>query len=467
MSIVRSYLIEDNPTVAFIVGVALAFAVFAGNEYAFQRASDAFATTRRLDSASEAVQQILHRLVDAESSQRGYLLTSRKDYLLPGLNARKDIESALSNLRERFGMVPIWKSHIDALSLRTSERLSELQETLRLHEQGRVESARELFTTDIGREKMQAVRESALALLSMAQHEGDIKRARVSATLNGGRIGIHAMMALSLLWFTYYLRKSAALQQEQRLHANDLRLEQERLESEVKARTEELRGLNERLQLVREDERGRVARTLHDELGAILTAAKLDLARLRRLVDGEQSVAALVRLDHLANTLDQGIYLKRRIMEELLPSALHNLGLREALEILAGEFSDGSGCSIELALEDVATSERTRVLAYRWVESALADVTQHAGAATVRLGLKSLDGDLLQVSVDDDGAAGASTQPQSQDDAQLNLRHRIEGQGGSVTIAFVPGRGSGRVATLPAHSASLPDDATPETITNT
>jgi len=451
---VGSKALNQRAAAAFIIGLVLTLAVLAGNEYAYRRAQYASGTLRELNRASASVQQVLHRLVDAESSQRGYLLTDRKDYLLPGADARRDIESALSDLRARFGADPGWRPYIEALSDRTDERLSELQETLTLHEQGRAEAARELFLTDIGWEKMQAVRQSALALESIARRQADVERARVVATLGLGRIGVHATMALSLLWFIYYLRKSAALQQEQRLHANDLQRESARLESEVKVRTQELRGLNERLQLIREDERGRVARTLHDELGAILTAAKLDLVRLRRLVDSQQSAEALVRLDHLADTLDQGIHLKRHIMEELMPSALHNFGLRDALEILADQFSASTKLAIDLALQDVAASDRSRVLAYRWVESALADVAQHTQTTTVRIGLKAMAGDLVQVSVHDDGYAAASTLAQPQNDAVVNLRHRIEGLGGSVVVSFAPGQGSRRVARVPAHSNS-------------
>ncbi len=193
---------------------------------------------------------------------------------------------------------------------------------------------------------------------------------------------------------------------------------------------------------------------MHDELGSILTAAKLDLARLRRLVDSQESAEALVRLDHLTKTLDQGIHLKRRIMEELMPSALHNFGLREAMEILADDFFANTHLSIELALEEVAASSRSRVLAYRWVESALAEVTQHAHVTSVRISLKAVDDDLLQVSIHDDCDAATSTTDQSQDDAVVNLRHRIEGMGGSVVAAFVPGQGTERVAKVPAHCDS-------------
>jgi hypothetical protein len=93
---------------------------------------------------------------------------------------------------------------------------------------------------------------------------------------------------------------------------------------------------------VREEERGHLARELHDELGALLTAAKLDVARLKSRL-GDQPPEVGQRLQHLTETLNSGIALKRRIIEDLRPSSLSNLGLTASLEILAREFSERSG----------------------------------------------------------------------------------------------------------------------------
>ena len=85
------------------------------------------------------------------------------------------------------------------------------------------------------------------------------------------------------------------------------------------------------LQTIREDERSRLARELHDELGALLTAAKLDVARLKSRLGGTASADAAERLAHLNEALNGGIALKRRIIEDLRPSSLSNLGLVAAL----------------------------------------------------------------------------------------------------------------------------------------
>lgn len=436
---------------ALLVGLLLALAVFAGNEWAYQRAQDAYVRARGHDSASQAVQLVLRRLVDAESAQRGYLLTERKDYLEPGVHARRDIGRAIADLRQQYRSNAPLLLYIDVLAGRADEKLAEVGETVALHDRGRQAAARELVLTDIGREKMQAVRTAATTLLTQADSLATTERAKVLRTLDAGRLGVHAAMMLSLLWFVYFLRKSAALQDEQRSHALDLQGERARLEAEVRARTLELSGLNDRLQLVREEERQHLARTLHDELGAILTSAKFDLARMRRLLGTPPSAQALARLDHLASMLDQGIGLKRRIMEELMPSALHNLGLGEALQALADDFCARTDMALDLALTDVQAGERSRVIAYRWVEAVLRQIAHHGLAKVVRIELGTNTADLLQVCVRDDAAGVDTASPILRDDSIVNLQHRIEGMGGSVTVRSPQGQGTELVATLPRH----------------
>ena len=123
--------------------------------------------------------------------------------------------------------------------------------------------------------------------------------------------------------------------------------ERDRLEGEVAARTAQLKELAQHLQTMREDERSRLARELHDELGALLTAAKLDVARLKSRLGASATPDAAERLAHLNETLNGGIALKRRIIEDLRPSSLSNLGLVAALEILLREFAARSEIAVD------------------------------------------------------------------------------------------------------------------------
>ncbi|MEY2689394.1 MAG: hypothetical protein RL375_3593, partial [Pseudomonadota bacterium] len=110
-----------------------------------------------------------------------------------------------------------------------------------------------------------------------------------------------------------------------------VRADNRRLETLVALRTRQLTELTHHLQTAREDERARLARDLHDELGALLTSAKFDAARLRARL-GAGAPEALERLAHLTQTLDSVIALKRRITEDLRPSSLDHLGLVVTLD---------------------------------------------------------------------------------------------------------------------------------------
>jgi CHASE3 domain sensor protein len=448
----------ERTSPALILGLLLALAVFVGNEWAYQRAQESINRWRGHDNADQAVQLVLRRLVDAESSQRGYLLTERKDYLVPGFDAQRDIGRAIAQLRVHYRASPQLMPLIDTLADRADEKLAELNETVTLHDTGRQAAALALVMTDIGREKMQAVRTAATTLLAHARDHAATERAKVLRTLDAGRLGIHTAMMLSLLFFVHFLRKSAALQEEQRSHARDLLHERERLETQVRARTQDLSGLNDRLQLVREEERQRVARALHDELGAILTAAKLDMARVRHLLDRQPTEQTILRLDHLAATLDQGIRLKRRIMEELMPSALHNLGLREALEGLADDFCARTGIATARELSTVEMGESSRVIAYRWVEGVLHHIEQRGQATSLRIGLNADGPDRIQVSVHDSAGDAQAASAALHGDNMIGLRNRIEGLGGTVIVRTLAGQGSEMLATLPLHAHARSTD---------
>jgi signal transduction histidine kinase len=114
------------------------------------------------------------------------------------------------------------------------------------------------------------------------------------------------------------LRQTAALRSQQLELKRSVQAERDRLEAEVGQRTAQLTDLTRHLLTAREDERNRLARDLHDELGALLTSAKLDAARVRSRLAGS-APEALERLSHLVETLNSSIALGRRIID-LRPS---------------------------------------------------------------------------------------------------------------------------------------------------
>ncbi len=237
-----------------------------------------------------------------------------------------------------------------------------------------------------------------------------------------------------------------------------------RLATEVLQRTRQLTELTHHLQTAREDERARLARDLHDELGALLTSAKLDTARLRsRLVAGIETSSpvaedSLERLSHLTRTLDSVIALKRRITEDLRPSSLDHLGLAVTLQILAREFGAHAGVQVHLSLDEAPLSPTAETAAYRIVQEAVTNITKYAQAKQVWISL-GRQGDSVLLSVRDDGLGFDTASPRAQRYGLVGMRFRAEAEHGRLRVHSTPGHGTRIVLTLPLWATGTPKPA--------
>jgi signal transduction histidine kinase len=210
---------------------------------------------------------------------------------------------------------------------------------------------------------------------------------------------------------------------------------------------QQLTELAQHLQTAREDERSRLARELHDELGALLTAAKLDAARIKSRL-GTGAPEAAERLAHLNEILNNGIALKRRIIEDLRPSSLNNLGLVAALEIQAREFGERCGIEVDCTLEPVALRPSAELTAYRLVQEAFTNIAKYAKAKRVEVNFAARDG-VAEISVRDDGVGFDPSLRRPSAHGLLGMRYRVEAEGGRLALESSPGHGTRIHATLP------------------
>jgi len=259
--------------------------------------------------------------------------------------------------------------------------------------------------------------------------------------------GVVAVALLSLLavWMVVRLRRDMALQSA----AERVRAQAE-LRAQVDSRTQEFAVLASHLQTAREDERSRLARALHDELGSLLTAAKLDVARIKARVAGTEP-EVLQRVVHLNEMLNSVILLTRRITEDLRPSSLVNLGLVPALEILSREFAAGANVRVDLDLHPVALSPQNELTVYRLVQEALNNAAKYAKARTVRISLTATSGQAA-ISVADDGIGFDTGAAKGASFGLLGMRYRVEGEGGRLSVESRPGAGTRVGATLPLQA---------------
>jgi len=233
-----------------------------------------------------------------------------------------------------------------------------------------------------------------------------------------------------------------------------LQAERDRLEIEVAQRTAKLTELTHHLQTAREDERGRLARNLHDELGALLTAAKLDAARIMPRLAGS-APEARERLVHLVDTLNSSIALGRRIIEDLRPSTLSNLGLATTLEILAREFAERSGMQVHCQVQPVRLEPNIELVIYRVVQEAITNISKYAKASQVWVNLAAVDGQ-IEVSVRDDGVGFDTAVDHGSAYGLVGMRFRVEAEGGTLTLRSHPGQGTTVQVRLP-QSGPVPD----------
>jgi|JI10StandDraft_1071094.scaffolds.fasta_scaffold165754_3 signal transduction histidine kinase len=222
--------------------------------------------------------------------------------------------------------------------------------------------------------------------------------------------------------------------------------------------TSHLARLATYLQAMREQERSHLARELHDELGALLTGARLDVASLRLHLGG-RSTEVDARLAHLSDLLGRGMALKSSIVEGLCPSSLGNLGLVASLVILTGEFAASSGVQVQTDLHEVQLDENTRLAVYRLVQEALTNMGKYAGASKAQVSLRQCNAGTV-VSVCDNGRGFDVTRLDKACHGLAGMRHRIEACGGQLGVMSSPSEGTRILAVLPAegHRASRPRD---------
>ena len=442
--------------IAFAAAVLAGLTLLAISELAYRHSSHTMQTLGSYAEARLNVDRILKQVLAAESGQRGYLLTGREEYLVPLRSASREVEQRLGELEAHYYGDAALTAAVRELEGQLRTRLSEIETVLQLHREGREESWKALLDAGIGRERMEQVAQTTARLFELESARIAASRKTVFDTLFLSRAGILAMTAISLLALFLYLRQSLALEAQREENRRQVVAERDRLEKEVRRRTRQLTGLAQHLQTVREDERARLARELHDELGALLTAAKLDAARIRSRL-GSGAPEALERLAHLVETLNQGIALKRRIIEDLHPSSLTNLGLAASLEVLAREFGERAGITVRCSAEPAPLRPADQLTAYRLVQEALTNVARHAQARTVEIAL-STRGDRVELEVRDDGR-GFDTEGQPESAHGLTgMRYRVEAAGGELSIDAAPGRGTRIRAWLPAAPASAEPD---------
>ena len=419
-------------TISMILAILAVAGLILINEASYRSSTDAVEDMQEAQLTRGALNDLIQTILDAETGQRGFLLTGDIRYLEPYDKAMTQVDQQLDMLRQIFTPYRDQLAEFGILSRHISRKLAELDLSVRMRRENKEDAWRFVLTTDVGKELMQSIRQQTEKLASASIRNMEQGQVQIKRTLLLSRIGVAILAVMGLLAFYMYLMQTRALLNSGIREQDVLKRERDQLDLQVRERTANLAELATHLQNVREDERGHLARELHDELGALLTAAKLDVARLKSRL-GSSQPEATERLMHLTTTLNSGIALKRRIVEDLRPSSLSHLGLVASLEILAREFEARSDITVTADLEMVDVAGSVQLTIYRLVQESLTNMGKYAEASQAVVSLQNQDGYVL-VEVTDNGKGFDVSGIGPLSHGISGMRHRVEAAGGRLTI---------------------------------
>jgi signal transduction histidine kinase len=209
----------------------------------------------------------------------------------------------------------------------------------------------------------------------------------------------------------------------------------------IETRTRELSDLSTHLQEFAEKEKSELAKHLHDELGGLLTAAKMDLSWLQsRLTQAPYGD----RLGQLGSVLDDAMNLKRRVVEDLRPSLLDHFGLPTALRAHVESVCSKAKLQCEVLMSEEAETlpKECAIAVFRVMQEGLTNIVRHAQAKQVRLALTADANRYLLLLTDDGRGMKMDDSTFRWSHGLAGMRHRVEALGGQFTIESGPGEGT-------------------------
>jgi signal transduction histidine kinase len=431
----------------------IAIGAFLFNEWSVRRirASDnelAALTAMQLDLI-----ELRSRLSDADAGTRGFLLSNEPEDLQPFEEALKWMPIVGARLRVQTMNDAALLARVQSLESMRGQNVASLRAIVMLARQSRRTDAVALLRTGDGRLAMNALRKETQALFTELEKRVTALRRQTAIDVQWSRFAVAALGTLTLILLVLAVRLLLRDFRRQERARHVQATERRRLEEIVRDRTEELSRLTTYLQSVSEQEKAALARDLHDELGGLLTAAKMDLAWLQgRASASDPTVRA--KLDALASAIDEAMHLKQRVVENLRPALLEHFGLPAALQSYFEETCKMANLACHTQVPDSmeGVPQDQAIALFRVGQESLTNIMRHAKARTVNM-LCEQTAAGLHLRISDDGIGIAAVKLSGKlSHGLVGMRHRIETLHGVLKI--LPNRPSGTIidVTVPAVS---------------
>ena len=395
-----------------------------------------------------AVQSMLY---ESESAQRGFLYTDKPGYLTPLNENENQITGRLAKLREMVADNLQQQTLVDHLRQIALEKLSELTKTVAIQQMGRKDDARAIVLSDQGKKLMDEFDKEVSRFLAREDVQLQERRQNwsdIQLTMRWGFAAIFFVNALLLLAGAVTIMRDLA---RKRLTLVQLDERAAVLASEVALRAAELRALSAYLLRVQEDERRTIARELHDELGGTLSAVKMDIVMGRDAAAKRSDEKSVARLARAHAAIGGAIQFTRRMIEDLRPTLLDNLGFEAALRSMTEQFTERTGCACVISLPEgelnLTPAQSTTL--YRICQEALTNVMKYAKARQVTISLSRDESQWKLLLADDGVGLTATKQHRSMSHGLLGMRERLVALGGTFDIRGDAGQGTKLNATFP------------------
>ena len=416
----RNVLVPILVLAALLAGLVILF------ESRYQYLTELSVSITRIQDRQKSLAEFRRLMSEAEASQRGFVLSEDSAHLELMRDALPRLGTALRELARSYARDGIANGAADVAALEqlSVQRLSQLQQGLEIYRAQGTAGAAAYIRAGAGLRVSNALRD-AVRTLDVAESERLVHAlARWLENLRTTRwamAGAALLNAGLLVWLGMFLWREMRRKSRESSHLQQL----------VDARTTELATLSSYLQNVAEREKQSLARELHDSLGGLLVATKMDVAWLRRRLRAADPELEK-RFERIQEALDRGVDLKRRIVEDLRPTLLDSMGLFAALRWQFNETCARAGlaCNEDLPAEEVELLSEASIALFRVAQESFTNILKHSHATAAELEVAMKDG-VFVLSVRDNGRGMPQDEKLLRFSHGLSgMRHRVQALGG-------------------------------------
>jgi signal transduction histidine kinase len=407
-----------------------------------ERVHDAAARDREIDTFATLI-------VNADAEKLRFLLTGDAAYLGSYRAVEGKLTPALDRLSDAYRSPGVPHDDLQLLRAMLAKEFDNFEASLAVYQREGAASAARMLAGGPGRQISQVMQRltADLHAREMAELAADRTRLRWDLRVTnwitvGGAVLNMGLVILATILVYGDMRRRAR-------QATDLRDQKQELERQVDERTQELTALSTHLQGVSEQEKSALSRELHDELGGLLVAARMDLSWLQqRLPTSDPTIEQ--RFKRIHESLSAGVDLKRRVVEELRPTLLDNMGLFTALRWQFKESCRRTGlkCTESIPEVELEFTPDAAIGVFRVAQEALMNIVKHADAKSADLAIDIQEASFV-LQIKDDGRGLPQRLVTATTHGLASMRHRIAALGGNWNIAARAGGGTVVTARIP------------------